>query len=94
MSVGAVPYAGAKNISECEKFIQILKKHTAAGKVYGAICAAPAEVLGVHGLIPSNVAATSHPAFQEKLSSIIGEANYSSERVVVSAEHKLITSRG
>ena len=39
MSVGAVPYAGAKNISECEKFIQILKKHTAAGKVYGAICA-------------------------------------------------------
>ena len=81
---GGMP--GAKTISESVVFIDCLKKHAAAGKTYGAICAAPAVVLQAHGLIPAGAAATCFPAFAEKL-----EAP-SESRVVTTG--KLVTSRG
>ena len=81
---GGMP--GAKTISESTVFIDALKKHVAAGKLYGAICAAPAVVLHAHGLIPAGTPATCFPAFADKLEAC------SEDRVVVSG--KLVTSRG
>ena len=83
---GGMP--GAKTISESSVFMECLKKHAGAGKLYGAICAAPAVVLQAHGLIPEGAPATCYPAFAEKLDA----ATRSEERVVVAG--KLVTSRG
>jgi 4-methyl-5(b-hydroxyethyl)-thiazole monophosphate biosynthesis len=85
---GGMP--GAKTIGEHEAFIAMLKKHKEAGKVYGAICAAPAVVLMPHGLLGEG-SATSHPAFADKMKETIAE-RYSEERVVV--DGKVVTSRG
>ena len=82
------PHARAKTISESSVFMECLKKHAGAGKLYGAICAAPAVVLQAHGLIPEGAPATCYPAFAEKLDA----ATRSEERVVVAG--KLVTSRG
>ena len=81
---GGMP--GAQTISDNAQFMALLSKHVGEGKLYGAICAAPAVVLQAHGLIPSGAVATSFPAFAEKLE------NYSEERVVHTG--KLVTSRG
>ena len=81
---GGMP--GAKTISDSAVFIECLKKHVEAGKLYGAICAAPAVVLKAHGLIPAGAAATCYPAFGDKLD------NYSEEPVVTTGN--LVTSRG
>ena len=43
---GGMP--GAESIGKCEPFVNLLKAHVAAGKVYGAICAAPAEIGRAH----------------------------------------------
>ena len=87
---GGMP--GAKTIGECAPFIEILKKHVAAGKLYGAICAAPAVALLPHGLIPDGSPATCHPGFAEKLAEGGVAGGCSEERVVKAG--KLITSRG
>jgi len=89
---GGMP--GAKTISESAAFIGMLKAHCAAGKLYGAICAAPAVCLAEHKLIPDGALATCHPGFAAKLAEAIGSSRCSEERVVVSAEHKFVTSRG
>ena len=81
---GGMP--GAKTIGENTVFVDFLKKHVAAGKSYGAICAAPAVVLQKNGLIPSGTPATCYPAFAKEL-----EAR-SEERVVTAG--KLVTSQG
>jgi len=80
---GGMP--GAKTIGECTKFVEMLKAHKEAGKVYGGICAAPAVVLLPNGLLGS-APATCHPGFAKELE------NCSEERVVV--DGKLVTSRG
>lgn len=85
---GGMP--GAQTIASCEPFVAMLKEHAAAGKMYGAICAAPAVVLFPNGLIPEGAAATSHPGFASKMEGLSG--GYSEERVVVAG--KLVTSRG
>jgi protein deglycase len=85
---------GAKSIADCVAFVDMLKKHRDAGKLYGAICAAPAVCLAPHGLIPAGAKATSHPGFTEKLQEALGADRCSEDRVVVQAEHKLVTSRG
>ena len=77
---------GAKTIGECAAFIDMLKAHAAAGKVYGAICAAPAMALLPNGLVPNGATVTCHPGFADKFSQC------SEDRVVVSG--KLVTSRG
>eukprot|EP00966_Prymnesium_polylepis_P076589 1775280-Prymnesium_polylepis.1 len=87
---GGMP--GAKTIGESAPFMEILKKHVAAGKPYGAICAAPAVVLLPAGLIPSGSTATCHPGFAAKLEEGGVKGGCSEERVVV--EGKLVTSRG
>mmetsp|Transcript_69092 Transcript_69092/g.137019 ORF Transcript_69092/g.137019 Transcript_69092/m.137019 type:complete len:184 (-) Transcript_69092:346-897(-) len=81
---GGMP--GARNIADCEPFMTLLKAHVAAGRLYGAICAAPAVVLLPAGLIPEGASATCHPGFAATL------PNCSEDRVVT--QGKLVTSRG
>ena len=71
---GGMP--GATHIAGSAPFMSALRAHAAAGKVVGAICAAPAVVLLPAGLIPAGAAATCHPAFASKLEAC------SEERVV------------
>ena len=87
---GGMP--GAKTIGECEPFVTALKAHVAKGKLYGAICAAPAVVLLPNGLIPPDAPATCHPGFAAKLAEGGVTGGCSEERVVVHG--KLVTSRG
>jgi 4-methyl-5(b-hydroxyethyl)-thiazole monophosphate biosynthesis len=87
---GGMP--GAKTIGECVPFVTMLKAHVAAGKPYGAICAAPAVVLLPNSLIPEGAPATCHPGFAAKLAEGGVTGGCSEERVVVHG--KLVTSRG
>lgn len=84
---GGMP--GAAYMHDSVPLIQLLRRQLNAGRQLAAICAAPAVVLGRHGLIRS-ATATCYPAFQQELSSQI--AAVSQERVVV--DGKLITSQG
>ena len=45
----------------------MLKKQKAAGKPFGAICAAPAVVLASHGLLTAGATCYPAPQFREKL---------------------------
>ena len=87
---GGMP--GAKTIGECTPFVELLKAHVAAGKVYGAICAAPAVCLLPNGLLPLDAPATCHPGFAEKLVEAGLPGGCSEDRVVVNGQ--LVTSRG
>lgn len=80
--------AGAEALRDCKPLIELLQKQKDAGKIYGAICAAPAIALAPHGLIDDGAAATCYPAphFQQKLK------NLSNKSVVV--EGNMITSQG
>jgi 4-methyl-5(b-hydroxyethyl)-thiazole monophosphate biosynthesis len=66
----------------------ILRRHDAAAKPLGAICAAP-SVLAAHGLL-ANLAATSYPGYESKVQA--GGARYRTERVV--RDGRVLTSRG
>lgn len=83
---GGMP--GAEHLRDCQPLIELLKKHKADGKLYGAICAAPAVVLASNGLIEEGAAATCYPApgFREKLPQV------SNDNIVVS--NNLVTSQG
>jgi 4-methyl-5(b-hydroxyethyl)-thiazole monophosphate biosynthesis len=81
---GGMP--GAQKIGECVPFMDMLKAHAAAGKVHGAICAAPAVALLPNGMIPDGAPVTCHPGFASKL------PNRVDERVVTTG--KLVTSQG
>ncbi len=61
---GGMP--GATHLARCQSLIDLLKQHKKAGRLLGAICAAPAVVLQTHGLL-QGVRATCHPAFQDRL---------------------------
>ena len=50
---GGMP--GAKHLSDSKTLVSILEKQKAAGKPYGAICAAPAVVLATHNLVDEKV---------------------------------------
>lgn len=50
---GGMP--GAAHLRDSATLKSILEKQKAAGKPYGAICAAPAVVLATHGLIDAKV---------------------------------------
>ena len=79
---GGMP--GAEHLRDCAPLTALLKKQKADGKLYAAICAAPAVVFGAHGLQPANI--TSYPAFKDKV------PNWSEERVVV--DGNCVTSQG
>ncbi|KAF1790492.1 Class I glutamine amidotransferase-like [Phytophthora cactorum] len=63
------------------------EKQKEDGKLYGAICAAPAIVLHTHGLLPPG-AATSYPSFEPKMTGV----DFKLENVVVNG--KCVTSQG
>jgi 4-methyl-5(b-hydroxyethyl)-thiazole monophosphate biosynthesis len=82
---GGMP--GAEHLRDNSQLTEMLVKQKAAGKLYSAICASPAVVLGTHGLLDDKKA-TCHPAMADKLvckEKVIG-------RVVV--DGNCITSQG
>jgi len=82
---GGMP--GAEHLRDSTLLIDMLKKQKQAGRLYGAICAAPAVALRPHGLI-EKVHATCFPALRSKLD----PAYASNERVVV--DGNCVTSQG
>lgn len=82
---GGMP--GSQNIADSPVAMDLIRKTLAEGKILGAICAAPAVVLGAHGLLRGR-RFTCYPGFEKD----VLEADFSPERVVV--DGNLITSRG
>ncbi|MBN1586127.1 MAG: DJ-1/PfpI family protein [Candidatus Omnitrophica bacterium] len=82
---GGMP--GADFLAECDELIELLHRHRDAGKIYAAICAAPAIVLEHHGLL-ENCRATAHPNYSSKL----GNQEAVDCRVVI--DGNCVTSRG
>jgi 4-methyl-5(b-hydroxyethyl)-thiazole monophosphate biosynthesis len=82
---GGMP--GAEHLRDSPALERLLRRQAQAGRLYGAICAAPVVVLQHHGLLDGR-RATCHPSFADQL------ANDESvnERVVV--DGPCITSRG
>ena len=72
---GGLP--GAYNLNEHSVVREVLTKHAAAGKKYGAICAAPL-VLGSTGLLQGK-RATCYPGFEDQLTG----ATYTAELYTV-----------
>jgi len=82
---GGMP--GAEHLRDCAPLIDLLKAQREAGRLYGAICAAPVVVLLHHGLLNGRQA-TAHPAFSDHLP----DQSAVSQRVVV--DGNCLTSRG
>ncbi|KAL3364438.1 hypothetical protein AABB24_013282 [Solanum stoloniferum] len=83
---GGIP--GAANLGNCKILESIVKKQAENGKLYAAICAAPAVALGSWGLL-KGLKATCYPSYMEELSShaIAVESR-------VQKDAKVVTSRG
>ncbi len=82
---GGVP--GVDNLQKSQELKVLLEKQNNSGKLYGAICAAPAVVLEAQGLLEGK-AATCHPLFTDRLS----KKDKIAEAVVV--DGNCVTSRG
>ena len=82
---GGMP--GAEHLRDAPILREMLRRQQATGRLYGAICAAPAVVLHHHGLLHGK-RATAHPAFADRLE----DRRSVSERVVV--DGGCITSQG
>lgn len=82
---GGMP--GASHLAQCPPLISLLRRQQQAGKLYAAICAAPAVVLKPHGLL-DGVKATCYPSMLSQLDA----AFRSEERVVV--DGNCITAQG
>jgi len=80
---GGMP--GAEYLRDCDELIELLKKQKEAGRLYAAICASPAVVLGCHGLLEGKKA-TGYPSEKLDLPSRVDE------KVVV--DGNCITSQG
>jgi 4-methyl-5(b-hydroxyethyl)-thiazole monophosphate biosynthesis len=83
---GGIP--GAEHLADNAVLDKLLASQAAQGKLYAAICASPALVLGSKGLLQEKTA-TGHPMFQQHLQA--KELN-SESRVVV--DGNCITSQG
>ncbi|KAJ4980380.1 hypothetical protein NE237_031217 [Protea cynaroides] len=83
---GGMP--GVDHLRDCTILEGLTKKHVDDGRVYSAICAAPAVVLGSWGLL-NGLKATCYPLFMEKLAST---ANVVESRV--QKDGQAVTSRG
>ncbi|KAK7401780.1 hypothetical protein VNO78_13543 [Psophocarpus tetragonolobus] len=79
---------GDENLRDCKVLEGLVKKHVEDGKLYAAVCAAPAVVLGPWGLL-NGLKATCYPALMEKLASYA--ASTSESRVLV--DGRVVTSR-
>jgi protein deglycase len=82
---GGMP--GAKNISESEIAVEMIKSVDRHGGLIAAICAAPAVVLGAQDLIQGR-AVTCYPGYEDKLKNGI----FKEDAVVT--DGNLISSRG
>ena len=82
---GGMP--GSQHLSDCTGLIEALKRQRAEGRLYAAICAAPAVTLYPHGLLEGR-RVTCHPNFAHLLSN----AQLLDTAVVV--DGNCITSRG
>lgn len=82
---GGMP--GASNIAADEQTMNIISAALENGAMVGAICAAPAVVLGSKGLIEGRKF-TCYPGFEDSFSG----SEFSDQRVVI--DGNLITSRG
>ena len=81
---GGMP--GAEHLRDCEPLISLLEKQKAEGKLYGAMCAAPAVVLASKGLVGDGATCYPAPGLREKMSSPVDE------EVVV--QGNVVTSQG
>ena len=81
---GGMP--GAEHLRDCAPLISLLEKQAAEGKLYGAMCAAPAVVLASKGLVGDGATCYPAPGLREKMSSP------SDEDVVV--QGNVVTSQG
>lgn len=77
---------GSNHLRDSEVLIELLRQQKHEGKLYGAICAAPAVVLHTHGLLGSP--ATGYTGFEKQVTDV----EYSKERVVVAGN--CVTSQG
>ncbi|XP_058095630.1 protein DJ-1 homolog B [Magnolia sinica] len=84
---GGMP--GSSNLRDSGVLESMVKKHVADGRLYGAICAAPAVALGPWGLL-KGLKATCYPSFMDKLSS--ADATLVESRV--QQDRQAVTSRG
>lgn len=82
---GGMP--GAEHLRDCQQLRDMLAEQKRQGRLYAAICASPAVVLGCHGLLDDKKA-TCHPAMADMLKCL----ESSDLRVVT--DGKCITSRG
>lgn len=82
---GGIP--GSENLATSVALQTLLKKQNDAGKLYGAICAAPALILETQGLLKDKNA-TCHPLFVEHLPS----QEHIDQSVVV--DKNCVTARG
>lgn len=82
---GGIP--GSENLAKSTVLQKLLQKQNEAGRLYGAICAAPALVLGSQGLLDGKDA-TCHPLFIEKLPS----QDHTAESVVF--DKNCVTAKG
>lgn len=64
MLQGGMP--GAERLGRSQDLMGLLQKQREAGRIWAAICAAPAVVLEAQGWLEDKKA-TCHPAFVEKL---------------------------
>lgn len=79
---------GAENLAASREVARIVRAHASAGKIVGAICAAPAVVLGAIGLLDGR-RATCYPGLEARFG---GEVTAETDDVVV--DGNLVTSRG
>lgn len=86
---GGMP--GAEHLRDCEILTALLHAQRDAGRLYGAICAAPVVVLQHHGLLAGRDA-TCHPTFVSHLENPV----HVEKRVVVddAGNGICVTSRG
>jgi 4-methyl-5(b-hydroxyethyl)-thiazole monophosphate biosynthesis len=82
---GGMP--GAQRLRDSPALAQLLKDQQGAGRLIGAICAAPAVVLAHHGLL-EGLRATAHPAFCQHLP----DSGAADNQVVI--DGGVVTSRG
>lgn len=82
---GGMP--GSEHLRDARDLIRMLRRHRDDGRIYGAICAAPAVVLHHHGLIQGS-RITCHPNFRHLVTGV----HLSDAAVVV--DGNLVTSQG
>mmetsp|Transcript_179286 Transcript_179286/g.568891 ORF Transcript_179286/g.568891 Transcript_179286/m.568891 type:complete len:266 (+) Transcript_179286:41-838(+) len=89
-TLGGMP--GAERLADCRPLVDLLKRQQKTGKQIAAICASPAMVLAVNGILEYDEEATCYPSakFKQLLSGSC--AGWSDQPMVM--DRKVITSQG